>query len=164
MEFERNRSSSSVTESIGEGPVIPLEDDLSEAFGAQDHDLLESCDLFRQMTIETIKDEQNNVSEVAMKDKLTRTYQKLEDLKIDLLRLISDLEDTVTYNPFVGEHQSKLNKLSDGAPLYSSFIVQDDDPMMNLVDSSERNRLAALKNSKQNDKKRLAQLVEKMIY
>ena len=41
--------------------------------------------------METIKVEQNNISEMSVKEKQLRTHQKLEDLKIQLLRLIGDL-------------------------------------------------------------------------
>ena len=117
------------------------------------------------MTIETIKEEQNNVSEGTMKDKQTRTYAKLEDLKINLLRLISDLEDTVTYNPFAGVNQSTLNKKSmDGAAaIYSSFVVDDDETMMNSLDSDDLPRNHTSK-TKESEKKRLAKIVEKIIY
>lgn len=54
------------------------------------------------MTIETIKEEENTVSHMSIKEKQIHAFGKLESLKIELLRLICDLEETVTYNPFVG--------------------------------------------------------------
>jgi hypothetical protein len=87
-----------------------------------DTDLMTSCDLYRQMTIETIKDEKNADSEISKKEMQLHTFSKLEGLKIELLQLVGDLEETVTYNPFVGVNQA-LARDSDGAPLYSSFII-----------------------------------------
>ena len=56
------------------------------------------------MQIETIKEEQNHISEMSIKEIQLRTYSRLETLKIELLRLIGDLEETVTYNPFTGSN------------------------------------------------------------
>ena len=61
-------------------------------------------DLYRQLQMETIKTEQNTISEMSVKEKQLRTHQKLEDLKIQLLRLINALQENVTYNPFMGAH------------------------------------------------------------
>lgn len=159
MEFDPSQRSSSVATEL-----LREEEAEDEVTSVKNADLLETCDLFRQMTIETIKMEQNNVSGSTIKEKQMRTYQKLENLQIDLLRLIKDLRDTVTYNPFVGVNQSKIGKLAeDKTLLRSSFIVEDEDFAINGVGVDEGRRLAASK-SKQSEKKRLAKLVEKMIY
>lgn len=70
--------------------------------------LLTECDLYRQLKIETIKEEKNNISEMSVKEKQLRTHGKLENLKFQLLRLVGDLQETVTYNPFKGTNQALM--------------------------------------------------------
>ena len=100
---------------------------------------------------------------MSMKEMQLRTYSKLESLKIELLQLVGDLEETVTYNPFVGANQT-LARDSDGAPLYSSFIVDDhEDSILSCVDSDERKR-QAVKKTKESEKKRMAMLIHRIVY
>jgi len=142
-----------------------LEDELrsmnvpDEAEVASDEsDLLNSCEIFRQIKVESIKAEQKNVSETLLKEKQLRCFKRLEDLKIKLLRLIHDLQDSVTvaFNPFMGTNQLMRN--SDGAPIYNSFVMNDEEE----DDTEGRKRKQA--KFKQTKKKRMAKLLQCAVY
>ena len=65
-------------------------------------DLLNQCEIYRQIKIESIKANDLNVSDALLKEKQLRCFKKLEDLKIQLVELIAELQQSVTYNPFKG--------------------------------------------------------------
>ena len=53
---------------------------------------------------------------------------------------------------------------SDGAPLYNSFIMDDQvDDALSLADSEEKKR-QVVKMTKESEKKRLAELLHKIVY
>ena len=70
-------------------------------------DLLNSCELFRHMRIEEIKEEQSQTNLLAHKEKLISSYGKLTDLKTELVAFIKQLDYNIEYNPFIGSNQVK---------------------------------------------------------
>lgn len=59
---------------------------------------------------------------MSVKEKQLRTHGKLEDLKFKLLRLVGDLQENVTYNPFKGTNQS-LMQVEGSLPRHTTDFV-----------------------------------------
>ena len=68
----------------------------------------------------------------------------------------------MTYNPFKGAHQTLLRN-SDGIANYNSFVGEDVDGMLS-VDSDEQRRLRKKKKGEENEKQRIAILLERIVY
>ena len=100
---------------------------------------------------------------MSVKEKQLRTHGKLENLKIQLLHLVGELEETVTYNPFKGRAQSVVsvsgenmlnNRLTEFVHNESQLNPLDD----TSIDSDEAQKRRLDKN-KASYKQRFAQLV-----
>lgn len=68
----------------------------------------------------------------------------------------------MTYNPFKGAHQT-LMRNDDGIAAYSSFVGNNVDGMLS-VSSNEPRRLPKQKKGVGNEKKRMAILLERIVY
>ena len=90
--------------------------------------------------------QQNGSKKAHLKERQVRCYKKLEDLQLELLHLIGDLEECVTYNPFTGV--STLKGANDGIPAYGSFILSEaEQPQLSteLIELNRGRKLSKLK-------------------
>lgn len=68
----------------------------------------------------------------------------------------------MTYNPFMGANQT-VQKNSDGVASFNSFVIDDVDNIL-AMDEDEQRRKRKNKKPEENEKKRLAELLEQIVY